>query len=247
MHNLRNTNRKSNKMIVGLLLLTIGSALLLRSLNLIFLPGWLFSWPLILIIIGVFSGLRRGFWHPGSIILILLGSFFLAQHALPENYDRLLWPMLIIGAGLWMLFGRSCRTGLSRSSGWDKQVLSPDQETTSGPSTADDKIDSVAIFGGVKKNIVSKNFLGGEIVNIFGGSEINLMQADINGKVKLEVVQVFGGTKIIVPANWAVHSEMVAIFGGIDDKRPPQQASSPDKVLIIVGTSILGGIDIRSF
>src|SRR5690606_6223030 len=85
-------------------------------------------------------------------------------------------------------------------------------------AAAEDRIESVSIFGGVKKNIVSKNFRGGEIVNFFGGSEINLIQADINGRINLEVVQVFGGTKIIVPANWTIHSEMVAIFGGIEDK-----------------------------
>jgi hypothetical protein len=73
------------------------------------------------------------------------------------------------------------------------------------------------------------------------------MQSDIHGRVHLEVVQVFGGTKIIVPANWSVHSEMVAIFGGIEDKRPPQLNAAPDKVLVIQGTSIFGGIDIKSF
>jgi predicted membrane protein len=61
------------------------------------------------------------------------------------------------------------------------------------------------------------------------------------------VVQVFGGTKIIVPANWTVHSEMVAIFGGIEDKRPPQLNVAAEKVLVIVGTSLFGGIDIKSF
>jgi hypothetical protein len=73
------------------------------------------------------------------------------------------------------------------------------------------------------------------------------MQADLKGRAKIEVVQVFGGTKIIVPANWTIHSEMVAIFGGIEDKRPPQLNAIPDKILVIVGTSIFGGIDIKSF
>ena len=37
---------------------------------------------------------------------------------------------------------------------------------------------------------------------MFGGAEINFMQADIQGRVELEVNQVFGGTKLIVPAHW---------------------------------------------
>ncbi len=34
-------------------------------------------------------------------------------------------------------------------------------------------------FGSVKKIILSKNFKGGEINNFMGGTEINLMKADI--------------------------------------------------------------------
>lgn len=171
------------------------------------------------------------------------------------DLNRFFWPFLIIGFGAWMILGRRKSSELD-STLWEKRVdpefpgSTPDDGTQrdfSSGSFADDRIESVSIFGGVKKNIVSKNFQGGEIVNFFGGSEINLMQADIKGRVRLEVVQVFGGTKIIVPANWTIHSEMVAVFGGIEDKRPPQLNAIPDKVLVIEGTSIFGGIDIRSF
>ena len=101
----------------------------------------------------------------------------------------------------------------------------------------------------MKKNIISKNFRGGESVTVFGGTEINLTQADISGAVGLEITQIFGGTKLIVPANWTVQSkELVAILGGIDDKRPPvPNAGAPEKVLILKGTCLLGGIEIRSY
>ncbi len=114
---------------------------------------------------------------------------------------------------------------------------------------SDDYLDTVSVFGGVKKNIVSKNFRGGEITTIMGGAEINFIQADIHGRVILDVTQLFGGTKIIVPQQWKVSSEMVALFGGIEDRRPIMHGAVPseDKVLVIKGTSIFGGIDIRSF
>jgi hypothetical protein len=111
-------------------------------------------------------------------------------------------------------------------------------------------LDSTVIFGGAKKNIITKNFRGGEAVTVFGGTEINLMQADLAGPVVLELTQVFGGTKLIVPPHWKVWSkEMVAILGGIDDKRPMMgnQAEDTNKVLILRGTCVLGGIDIRSY
>ena len=95
--------------------------------------------------------------------------------------------------------------------------------------------------------ILSKEFKGGDIVNIFGGAEIDLTQADIKGKAVLDLVQIFGGTKIIIPSDWQVQSKMVALFGGIEDKRNPALPKNPDKILVIDGTSIFAGIDILSY
>ncbi|MBM3416907.1 MAG: hypothetical protein FJY20_10820 [Bacteroidetes bacterium] len=53
--------------------------------------------------------------------------------------------------------------------------------------------------------MLSKDFKGGDIVNIFGGTEFNLSQADIKGRVTLEVTTIFGGTKLIVPSHWEVN------------------------------------------
>ena len=256
MHNFRSSNKKSGKALVGLFLLGLGFILLLRTLDLYFIPSWIVSWPVFLILIGVFIGSRQGYNRPSAFVPIIIGIIFLSNRILPDmDLNRFFWPFLIIGFGAWMIFGRKKSTKTD-STIWEKRVdpdapggtpADGDDSGLGSKAFTEDKFDSVSIFGGVKKNIVSKNFQGGEIVNFFGGAEINLMQADIKGPVRLEVVQVFGGTKIIVPANWTVHSEMVAIFGGIEDKRPPQLNAVPDKVLVIEGTSIFGGIDIRSF
>ncbi len=255
MDNFKNSNQKSGKVFVGMAFLILGSFLLLRSLDILFLPRWIFSWPVILIALGTFMGLQKGFRNPTPYMLIFIGFIFLTHRIFPEwNFNQFLWPVLLIGFGLWMIFARNLHSCNRKNFGsWDKRVNKPDGDNSiqtgynSTSSTGEDRIDSVSIFGGVKKNIISKNFQGGEIVNFFGGSEINLIQADFNGKIKLDVVQVFGGTKIIIPSNWTVQSEMTAIFAGIEDKRPPQTTASTDKILIIEGTSIFGGIDIRSF
>jgi len=105
----------------------------------------------------------------------------------------------------------------------------------------------VTIFSSVKKKVFSKNFKGGDVVSIFGGAEINLSQADFNGTIAIEVVQIFGGTKLIIPPHWQIRSEMVAIFGGIEDKRPPQMHYDEDKVVVLNGTTFFGGIEIKSY
>jgi predicted membrane protein len=105
-------------------------------------------------------------------------------------------------------------------------------------------------MGSVKKNILSKNFKGGEITNVFGGSEVNLSQADIEKTATLELVNVFGGTRLIIPANWEVHSELVSVFGNIEDKRniqPNLKLRKCTKVLVLKGNTFMGGIEIKSY
>jgi len=259
MQNFQSPNKKSGKTIIGFILLAIGCILLLRTLDLFFVPGYLFSWPMWLIVIGLYIGARKGYEKPAPFILILLGFVFLSQRILDWDVSRFIWPMAIIGFGLWIILKPGKKSRIAGNPSWDKRV---DPETgeesrtdgyngpffgSSETRSVEDYLNTTSIFGGIKKTIVSKNFQGGEVTNFFGGSELNLMQADIQGRVKLEVTQVFGGTKIIIPANWTVHSEMVAIFGGIEDKRLQSNEPTPDKVLIIEGTTVFGGIDIRSF
>jgi len=112
----------------------------------------------------------------------------------------------------------------------------------------DDHIDTVSVFGGVKRTILSKNFKGGEIVNVFGGTDLDLTQADINGHVVIDITQLFGGIKLIIPPHWQVTSDVAAVFSSVDDKRRSMGTPlSTDKVLIIKGVSIFAGVDIRSF
>lgn len=112
----------------------------------------------------------------------------------------------------------------------------------------DDYIDTTSIFGSVNKTILSKDFKGGTVVNVFGGTELNFTQADISGKVYIDIEQIFGGIKLFVPPHWQVTSDIAAIFAGIDDKRRNSTVSlSPDKILVLKGTSVFAGIEIRSY
>lgn len=264
------TGNNFGKVFAGLLLIAVGVILVLKN-NGVYFPDWLFDWPVILIVIGLFTGIKNQFRRPGSFILLLIGSFFLIErNTRGLNLHQYIWPVVIIFIGLWMIFGRrrgpDCdRFGNSMRNRWQNrrerwsgisetpEAGAADEQTGSRPFSSrvysgEDFIDSVSVFGGVKKKIISKQFKGGDIVNFFGGADIDLTQADIQGRVVLDVTQVFGGTKVIVPANWQVISEMAAIFGGIEDKRRDiGVALSDDKMLIIKGTSIFAGIDIRSY
>jgi predicted membrane protein len=113
--------------------------------------------------------------------------------------------------------------------------------------SSDDYIDATSIFGGVHKKVVSKSFKGGDVTTVLGGTEIDLTQADFTGTIRLEITQIMGGTKIIVPPHWEVRSEVTAVFAGFEDKRQQPAMTNPEKVLIINGTSFLGGIELKNY
>jgi len=216
------------------------------------LPGWIFTWPVLLIGIGLLTGIKSRFHNPGSFILILIGSVFLIDQTVPGiDIGNYIAPIILIGLGiLFILRPRHHSFGKYRRERWQRTFAESGMNTNNYTPSKDNEeyIDVHSVLGGVKKNIQSKNFKGGEIVCFMGGAEINLMQADIQGTVVLEVNNVFGGTKLIIPANWNVQIEISATFGGVEDKRNFQSnPPDPDKKIILKGSCLFGGIEIANY
>ena len=237
---------RSNNMLTGVFILIIGVAALLKA-TLTDFPDWLFSWQMLLIAFGMFIGLRHNFRGPSWLILILIGGIFLINEIYPEiSFRRYMWPVAIIVVGLFII--------LRPRRGWK---FNPNKKTEGASDSfftedidysKEDFVDSTSFFGGAKKIVISKNFKGGDLVNIFGGTELDLSQADFTGTSVIELTTIFGGTKLLVPSNWSVKSEAVTIFGGIEDKRRMQTITeATEKTLYIRGTVIFGGIEIKSF
>lgn len=244
----------------GLALLIVGSVLLADKMGVDF-PDWLFNWPSLLILIGLVSGFKSRFQNFSWLIMVIVGGIFLADRIDDSlNFREYVWPVAILAVGLlfimrprkrWRCEGRNrFETSYVKNDPLQPQPLppSPGTGTYEGAISREDEIESISIFGGVKKVVTSKNFRGGEIICFMGGAEYNLTQADFTGTISIEVLQAFGGTKLIVPPHWEVRSESVAIFAGIEDKRPSQPgAFDPSKVLVIKGTTLFGGIEIKSY
>ena len=245
------TRKHGNNLWAGLLILAIGGVFLAREMGAM-IPDWIFSWPMIVIVVGLFIGISNRFRDFGWLIVMAVGFYFLIDDIWVDfSFRRYVWPLTIIIIGLVVIllpFQRRRRKRFEGGEGSSVQVPGTVETEVAGEISTEDVLDVTAIFGGVKKNIYSKNFKGGEIVCIFGGTEINLAHADFPGKeVRIEAVQIFGGTKLIVPANWDVRSEAVAIFGGVEDKRPQPSVSVPEKTIILEGFAMFGGLEIRSF
>jgi len=255
--------KRSSSVLAGFVLLCIGTVLLLKEFGVDF-PAWLFTWPMIIITFGVFAGAGNSFRDPGWLIISGVGTVFLLDKIWPEiPIHHFIWPVLIIVLGFIIimaprrhrLWHSKVDENLQKSEALKDEIHatinSTIQENTQEAILAKrDKgnwLDIVSIFGNIKKMVYSKDFKGGDIVCIFGGAEINLMQTDFEGKIVIELVQIFGGAKIIVPPHWQIRSEMVAVFGGIEDKRAPQTNYDTNKIVVLNGTTFFGGIEIRSY
>jgi hypothetical protein len=235
-NNIERINR-SGRTLGGLVVIAVGTIFLLDRLNLD-IPHWVFSWPMILIAIGIFIGASHSFKKPGWIVPVIIGSVFLLGQQMDISVEKFFWPIIIICIGIAIIFKPKHRRR-RHNDYWQQHTY-----------TGEDYMDSVTIFGNIKKNIITKEFKGGEATAIFGGTELNFSQADIEGKIVLDLTMVFGGVKLIVPPHWTIQTDdMVAIFGGVEDKRPLQRdaAQETNKTLVLKGTCLFGGIDIKSY
>lgn len=242
-HEFGSIHSKHSRVWTGILILLIGVAALLRSVYPQYF-GWLFTWEMLLIALGLFIGVRHNFRGIAWFILILIGGVFLLNRFNAAFTFSDIWPIVLIVIGLFIIMKPRNKLNVEKKT--DGGVDSNLSEDIS--FSQEDFVETTSVFGGAKKIIISKNFKGGDIVNIFGGTELDLSQADVNGSAIIDLTTIFGGTKLLIPSNWSVKSEAVTIFGGIEDKRRMQPTTDgPQKTLLLRGTVIFGGIDIKSF
>ncbi len=226
-------HEKSNsKVWLGIVLVLLGSYFLLRNLNMIpsFLPYWLFSWETIFTIIGgsmLITGRREG------LVFLGIGTFFILPDILdiPRFRIRDWWPLILIVIGLSIFIRR--RGYVSGDSVYSNEEYFKD----------------VSMFGGSSKTITSQNLKAAQISSIFGGSELNLVGANLGQKeVIIDSLCLFGGSEITVPNDWTVINEMTVLFGAFSDERrlTPDIKQDPEKVIRLKGMVLFGGSEVRS-
>lgn len=229
-------HNNNKRVIIGLVLITLAGLLFADSFEFIDFNWHRYFWQLILIVIGLIS-LARSESRTTGFILIAIGAFFMADRAFEFDFQirRLFWPTVIAAIGLLLIFRRKGQTN---------HIFTGRESINT-----DDAIDDVAIFGGSEQKIKSKNFKGGRITNIFGGSTFDMLDAQLApGKNYIDVFCMFGGSKFLIPADWKVRVEVTAIFGGWADKRKSITTSeqSYDRELVLKGLVLFGGGEVKN-
>lgn len=231
------------KTLAGVLLIAFGTVFLAERMGAA-IPHWVISWKTGLIAIGIVT-LYKHYWQKlWGFVLIITGGVFLLNDIIPGALDKqLLFPIMIILFGIVMIAKGTNLFQKKKYSSHD--VMFEEVEDLS----SDDFIQSSTYFGGVKKNVVSKTFKGGNFSTAFGGTEINLSKADIEKPITINSGTVFGELKLIVPVNWRIDSSVTCILGEVEDKRPAslQIEEEAIKIVHLTGTCLFGGVKIISY
>lgn len=105
--NISKTGR-SNKVTTGVIFLLLGVVMLAKSLvPAIDIPDWLISWPMLLIVLGIASGVKHKFRRPGAYFAIAIGAAFLVDRIYTGiNFHHIIFPVIILATGLHLMFGR---------------------------------------------------------------------------------------------------------------------------------------------
>lgn len=216
-----------SRLIIGGVIILIGLALLLDTLNIAntgsIINDW---WPMLIVIGGVLmlvNHLKDYLW---AVIVIVVGVLIQVRTLgyTDVNIWNLIWPFFLIGIGASIVFNRpGANKGSSRH----------------------DSDDVSAILGGSDHINTSTDYKGGSATAVLGGVKLDLRKAVIKKSATVNLLVVLGGAEIIVPRGIVVKNRTNSILGGVESKTD-QDIITGAPELIITGDVIAGGVEIKN-
>ena len=243
----------------GLVLVVIGVLFLGYNVGIISLPvkDAIFSWPMLLIFFGVINLFRRQLIL--AMFLIIVGTFFIIPKleisGLDPRFVNDYWPLLLIAAGVVILIQRMMfpKWGFGN---WDKNWSEHRHHHHHSYKYDRSKWEGNYSTPGFSKNsvfasgdhiVLDPEFKGGELNAVFGSLNLDLRRTNLPvGETIVELNAVFGTITIYVPIDWQVETHLDAVFGGFQDNRLPKEPTDTTRKLILTGSCVFGGGELRN-
>lgn len=230
-------HRCGHGVIPGLVLITWGGLLLLRELGVLH-PALraIDFWPLVIIGLGLSIAVGRR--RLGSILVglavTLLGAGLLAQRLGYTVGVARLWPVLLIAAGIGVIW-----SGLTRR--------------RRGPWVANEQVSAGELqrsvtMGGLALVVDSQRFRGGALSVTMGEIKADLRRAAMEGEeAALDLSLTMGGVELRVPSNWQVVNDVSPFMGVVEDKTEPRpDAAGVQRKLVLRGKITMGAVTITN-
>lgn len=222
-------NGGSGRILIGVIVVAVGVLLLLGNLGIGNFNPWEFA-PSLLVVLGLWALIRSGFRGsigPWILIGVGLALQLSVMDEVPDVVRGATWPVLIIGAGVFLILTRTSFGGRG-----------------SGARRSGGGLNHVAVFNSVNDH-VDGPFNGLQTTTLFGGADYDLRGAHVNHPpAVIDVTCVFGGVELRVPEDWSIHNDVLALFGGVDDKRRDSRTDG-EATVSIQGTVLFGGLTIK--
>lgn len=224
-------NNVSN-LLWGIVLVVIGVIFGLNALDITNINVFFDGWWCLFIIVPCFIDLFKDRDKTGNIIgLVIGGSLFLAcQDFISfEIIFKLAIPFIIVVFGISLLIKGLFNSDIS------KKIKAKDK---------DDVREVYAIFSSEKLNYANEKLDSINLNAIFGGVDIDLGDAIIDGDVVINATALFGGIDIKnVSDDVNIKVVSTSIFGGTSNKTSSSKKSKA--TIFINSTCIFGGVEIK--
>ncbi len=235
-----------SRVVFGTVLIVIGVFFLLANLDIDLLGIWrdaVLSFPMLLILFGLML-LSGKHWVSG-LLFVGVGTFYILPHIpyhiVNEDFVSTWWPGLLIYAGVILLLFRNVTVPESK----ERIYHSDNMHDANVTFDESGKINCRISFSGERQVYNEPVLKGGEIDVNFGGLELDLRNTTLpEGETILNINAHLGGVSLVVPDNWNIEIDTSG-FGGFADKRKKTTVAEPNKKLILVVRTFLGGGEVR--
>ncbi|MCF8261323.1 MAG: cell wall-active antibiotics response protein [Melioribacteraceae bacterium] len=226
-----------SRSILGSIFIGWGLLLIIDKIFYLDLFYYIFSIPTLFIGIGIIIYFNsKNKVVSGSFIG--LGAAMLVAYYFGYTFWEVLgqmWPLILIGIGAYFI--------LKRNESKNGEPYPKDAESDSAENDQSE-FEYIALFTSVRRKVESRNLVKIDAISIFGGTNVDLTEAGMQGKeVTFDSVSIFGGCDIRLPREWKLIDNTISIFGGTNDKRIFSSEEKNEKTIVINGVSIFGGIN----
>lgn len=229
--------RDPGQLILGVVLVVLGTALVLERTGLIGSFSVWSLWPIIIIAGGISTFMAGPSARLIGGIITGIGVILLAQSLdiVSGSVWGIVGALVLIGFGAWILLRREVPLVSVFSSGQQNET------------NANDRIELTTIFS--EREIVSTatDLRQVTVTTVFGEVDLDLSRANVApAGASVDVTAVFAEATIIAPPGWNVTVNGTAILGEVNDKTAPRKEPGLP-TLAIQATAIFGEVTVKQY
>jgi len=183
------------------------------------------GWPLVFVFLGLAQAAveRRISMVSGFLVLGGGVALVVTTGIIDADLWSLIWPILLIGAGVWLVAWRR----------------------TPAPTDAEE-ISRLVVFAPGRVISRASALRRAEVTSLFSSLSLDLSRARLDpAGARIAATAIFGQVVVVVPKGWRIQVRGLPIFGGWDDTTSRADVDTGSPLLRVQVLSLFGGVEVR--